>query len=83
MNNVTTILITLIVAVPVVYYYLVTKSRFKKFLFSSTTGVLSLFLLNILSSFMGLTISMNVLTITISIILGIPGVVSMLILTLL
>lgn len=65
----------IILAVIMCIYYSKSKHRFTKLLFGALTGVGMLYAAHFLLAAAGITLSANLFTLSVSAILGIPGVV--------
>lgn len=65
----------IILAVIMCIYYAKSKHRFTKLLFGAVTGVGMLYAAHFLLSAAGISLSANLFTLSVSAILGIPGVI--------
>lgn len=68
----------IVLAVIMITYYTKTKKRLSKFIFGVGSGIGGLYLISMIVSNMGFQLPINLLTLTVSGILGVPGAVLLL-----
>lgn len=78
------IILAIVIAVCLAIAVLLIRTRkfIRSFIFSAVTGNIALFCVAYMGAFTGFIISINLFTVTVSSILGIPGVIGMLLLRL-